>query len=88
MEGIVDTVARKAATFMHPASTTRTNAGGILSPAATFKNNARTEGRKIFKDYSAHGSFSHNSFKLLARCPRPTGENFIDDTIYKKTNIS
>ena len=75
--GIVNTVAFKAPTFKHPASTARTNSGGILSPPATFKSTARTDGRKHCTDYFAHTSSFLNLLRLSAKRFRPTGENFI-----------
>ena len=71
------TFAFKAPTFKHPANTTRTNSGGILSPPATFKTTARTDGRKHCTDYFAHNSSSLILLRLSAKWCLPTAENFI-----------
>ena len=76
-DGMVYTVAFKDPTFKHPESTTRTNSGGNLSPAATFKSTARTDGRRHCTDYFAHDWLSLILSRLSAKWFRPTVENFM-----------
>ena len=49
MKFMVKTTADIHAAFKQPASTTRINSGGILSPAATLKSIPRTAGLRNFK---------------------------------------
>ena len=83
-DGIVKTTALNAATLTHPAKTTQTYSGGILSPAAIFNNMARTVGRRYFKDYLAQNTPPRTLFGAFTRCVRATPENFIYSKNTKK----